>query len=122
MYRDGKTYLLWKQPIHNPTSIMIQELLPDGIHVFPGSKPKAILASINNNLSQKIQAPWVIFKHPYYYLFFSRNLYTSPDYVVSAARSKMVTGPFERMKGNCLEKDLKRYQARLGKAKFAGTG
>ena len=43
-----------------------------------------------------VEGPSIIYRKPYYYLFFSGNGFYSPIYHVSVARSTSVTGPYER--------------------------
>ena len=43
-----------------------------------------------------VEGPSIIYRAPYYYLFFSGNGFDSPLYHVSVARSKSVTGPYTR--------------------------
>jgi len=43
-----------------------------------------------------VEGPWVIYHAPYYYLFYSGSGYRSSHYAVGVARSKSVTGPYEK--------------------------
>ena len=45
------------------------------------------------------EGPSIIYREGFYYLFFSGDYFESPLYHVSVARSKIVTGPYERSGG-----------------------
>ncbi len=44
----------------------------------------------------------IVYREGYYYLFFSGQGFESPFYHVSVARSRSVTGPYERREGETL--------------------
>ena len=67
-----------------------------------------------------MEAPWIVYRKPYYYLFFSTNLFFSPNYNVGVARSKSVTGPYERHDEYVVHVDQDRLEK--GTTKFVGTG
>ena len=67
------------------------------------------------------EAPWIVYREPYYYLFFSTSLFFTSFYNVAVARSTNVTGPYERRPdGYVLMVDQDRLKK--GTVKFVGTG
>ena len=51
-----------------------------------------------------VEGPWIIFRDPFYYMFYSGNGYQSPHYYTGVARSFSVTGPYEKQEVQ--EKDV----------------
>jgi len=96
---NGKAYIVWKtddNAVKKPSRIFIREINEDGITFPSNSKTTLILSA---NLKQEwnvVEGPWIIFKNPYYYLFYSGNGYHSPHYYTGVARSKSVTGPYKK--------------------------
>ena len=67
------------------------------------------------------EAPWIVYREPYYYLFFSTSLFFTSYYNVAVARSTNVTGPYERRPDQyVLIVDQDRLKK--GTVKFVGTG
>eukprot|EP00730_Choanoeca_flexa_P005773 TRINITY_DN12019_c1_g6_i14.p2 TRINITY_DN12019_c1_g6~~TRINITY_DN12019_c1_g6_i14.p2 ORF type:complete len:314 (+),score=38.43 TRINITY_DN12019_c1_g6_i14:174-1115(+) len=96
---DGIQYLLWKQDAngHMPqqaTPVFIASATHNATTI---DDPKILL--INDQLweGSLIEGPWMIRHKDYYYLFYSANGFTSPNYAIGVARSKAVTGPFEKL-------------------------
>jgi len=95
----GESYLIWKDDGNGkvpkiPTWIWAQELSNDGLKVT-GKKT----ALIRNTLAWEadlVEAPWVIKKGDWYYLFYSAHGYCGPAYAVGVARSKNPLGPYEK--------------------------
>eukprot|EP01125_Pyxidicula_operculata_P002465 TRINITY_DN12325_c0_g1_i1.p1 TRINITY_DN12325_c0_g1~~TRINITY_DN12325_c0_g1_i1.p1 ORF type:complete len:334 (-),score=54.18 TRINITY_DN12325_c0_g1_i1:55-1056(-) len=100
-------YLVWKLDGNGakpqiPSVIYIQQLQKDGLSLISNSRKIALL---NNTLSWEgavVEAPWLINRNNYWYLFYSANGYASPGpagsclYSVGVARSKSLTGPYEK--------------------------
>ena len=119
---SNKTYLAWKEDglfIYN-SYIMIQEVELDGITLKNGSVPTPVLKSQDKQDKMVVEAPWLIYKDPYYYLFFSTNLFFSADYKVGVARSRRVLGPYRRLKRPVISANVE--QLRNGTAEFTGPG
>ena len=49
-----------------------------------------------------VEGPSIIYRQGFYYLFFSGQGFASPFYHVTVARSRAVTGPYERKEGDSL--------------------
>ncbi len=99
---DGRQYLYWKMDgPHGPNGpICVQELSPDGLQ-FIG--PRAEVAT--NDLAWEaplIEAPSVLKRGGYYYLFYSGGDYDTPHYAVGVARSTSPRGGFEKRGGPIL--------------------
>lgn len=82
----------------------------DGLHFAHKSRAKVLLVSTLFWDFEVVEAPWIVYKEPYYYLFFSGNTYESPHYHVGVARSLSPTGPYTRnLEHNVIEVDMERY-------------
>jgi beta-xylosidase len=46
-----------------------------------------------------VEGPWVIKTNGYYYLFYSGNVYSTPNYAVGVARSTNFLGRLPRVRG-----------------------
>ena len=98
-FRDssGKHYLVWKldgNDIGKPTPIYVQELGKDGLSLV--GSPTEILTNDRGWEGINIEAPSVVHHEGYYYMFYSGNMYNTPNYAVGVARSKSPMGPFEK--------------------------
>jgi beta-xylosidase len=95
---NGRLYLYWKTDGNccgGTTNIMAQELEADGLAFKAGSQPQVVLSSDlawENNL---IEAPWLIRRNEWIYLFYSASAY-GVDYKNGIARSRSPLGPFEK--------------------------
>lgn len=71
--------------------------------VRPHAQPKLLLrgwsAKVRRPFEHGIEGPFVIARHGWYYLFYSGNRCCSypPHYATMVARSRHVTGPFQRL-------------------------
>jgi len=101
---DGKRYMYWGS---NGMPIYAQELSADGMSVV-GEKTEAIWAGqfdVRDGYDKLVEAPWVIKRANYYYMFYSGD-YCCQDsghnahYSVMVARSESPVGPFEIYAGN----------------------
>lgn len=97
---DDRSYLFFKvdgNAIGVVTPMYVQELTADGLSFAPGSMAVQVL--INDTATWEggvVEAPWVIHRGEYYYMFYSGNVYDS-RYRTGVARSKAVTGPYEKL-------------------------
>jgi hypothetical protein len=113
LFRDpntGKTYLVWKSDDNRiglqTTRIWIQEVLisPANGFVTQLAEPAVILdstglwwaAGFNGPWSTLVEGPEMVFRRPYYYLFFAAGQYCGA-YSEGVARATSPTGPFEKM-------------------------
>lgn len=97
--QTGKRYLYWGSGF---IPLQVQELAADRQSFAPGSTPVAVVAPRTGNDPNAydtglIEAPWVTYKAPYYYLYFSGNACcgAGAHYAVMVARASSPTGPFE---------------------------
>ena len=94
----GKRLLYWGSGFG---PIKVQALAPDGLSFAPGSTPQPLIAVTPTddpgNYRRLVEAPWVVYRKGWYYLFFSGDNCCGPNahYAVMVARSRSATGPFE---------------------------
>ena len=115
MYRDNTPYLIWKtddNAVGKASSIYIQRVLEDGITLDSGVPVFEIMQATEEEDLNVVEGPWLIFREPFYYMFFSGGRFDQPDYHVTVARSASVSGPFERFSGDFfLTTDTERLDA-----------
>ena len=93
----GKPYLVWKadgNAVGQKTPIYIQQLSSDGLSLV-GSRSQLI----TNDRSWEgglVEAPWVVQRDGYYYLFYSANAYYDGRYAIGVARATSPTGPYTK--------------------------
>ena len=94
----------------------------DGVTFSPGSKEiDLIQGDFPRGLDNGImEAPWIIYREPFYYLFYSTSFYFNPHYNVKVARSLHVTGPYFKHPSYVLKVDG--FKLEHGTTKFVGTG
>jgi arabinan endo-1,5-alpha-L-arabinosidase len=97
--QSGKRYLYWGSGF---APLVVQELAADRRSFAAGSAPVAVAAPRSGNDPSAydvalIEAPWVTYRAPYYYLYFSGNSCcgAGAHYAVMVARGPSPTGPFE---------------------------
>ncbi len=94
-FRDGDhLYLYWKNDGNccgYTTYIYVQELAPDGQSLL--GQPIRLLQNDQRWEGAIIEAPTMWKQEGKYYLFFSGNLYSTPDYAVGYATCQSPTGP-----------------------------
>ncbi len=94
---NGTRYLVWKadgNAVGQPTPIYGQALSANGLSLV-GSR----VTLISNNLSWEggvVEAPWVVAKDGYYYLFYSGNAYYNSTYAIGVARATSPLGPYQK--------------------------
>jgi GH43 family beta-xylosidase len=101
---DGKVYLLWKRDSNAGTgtngSIRIRELNPTTLTFAAGSVETQILDNAFGGWERNLaEAPWMIRRNGFYYLFYS-GAFIDTTYSVGVARSASITGPYTRNPSN----------------------
>ncbi len=107
---DGKRYLYYKTDGNalrpqKKTIIYGHELRADGLG-FVG-KRRALLRNTLAWEGDVVEAPWVIRRGKYYYLFYSGFRYCNATYGVGVARSKSPLGPFTKRSAPILKSNAK---------------
>ncbi len=101
---SGKQLLYWGS---GGKAIKVRELAPDRMHFLPGSAPQdVVFPDASRQYRALVEAPWVVFREGYYYLFYSgdRCCAREPRYAVMVARSRKAEGPFEDLEAPILER------------------
>lgn len=101
--RTGRGHLLWKEDRNDlrpqePTGIFMAPLSPDGLNVV-GEAVKLI----ENDAPWEgvlVEAPSLIRRGRWYYLFYSGNAFGDDRYGVGVARSRHPYGPYEKNPAN----------------------
>ena len=99
-FRDtaGTPYLVWKadgNAVGQATPIYGQQLSADGLALVGTRR-----TLISNNLAWEggvVEAPWVVARGGYYYLFYSGNAYYDSRYAVGVARATSPLGPYTKL-------------------------
>jgi GH43 family beta-xylosidase len=97
----GARWLFFKndgngQTPQQPTLIYAQQLALDGLSFAAGSTPKEVLRNdVGTWEGHVIEAPWVVKRGQYYYLFYSGNVFDS-NYRTGVARATKLTGPYTK--------------------------
>ena len=99
----GRLYLLWKEDCNEfgrPTRIFAQRLSEDGQRLR--GHPRELLRNTEPWEGRVVEAPAVVRRDGFFYLFYSANLCCTPrcDYSVGVARSPTLLGPFQKYAGN----------------------
>src|SRR5690606_8407366 len=89
-------YIYWGSH-HEP--ILVQKLSSDGLSLV-GEPSIALNPAPHIRYSRLVEAPWIIKRGDYYYLFWSGDNYIPGEYALSVGRSTSPLGPFERYWGN----------------------
>ncbi len=101
---SGRNFLFWKVELFtngkSDDVIRGQEVGPDGVS-FVGAAPPSGAATtvLRAGLGWEdgvVEAPYVIERGGFYYLFYSGSLYCNRQYAVGVARSKSPLGPYEK--------------------------
>jgi arabinan endo-1,5-alpha-L-arabinosidase len=96
---DGRRYLLYKidgNAHKRATPIFARELAPDGLSFAAGSAPVQLLTNDSSTWEGGVvEAPWVVKRGAYYFLFYSGNVYDH-RYRTGVARSLSALGPYEK--------------------------
>jgi arabinan endo-1,5-alpha-L-arabinosidase len=96
--RTGKRLLYWGS---GRLAIKGQEMAEDRMRFLPGSSPVELIHPDRAPYRSLVEAPWVIHRNGFYYLFYSgdRCCVGEPRYSVMVARAKEPLGPFENFRG-----------------------
>lgn len=98
--RTGKRLLYWGSGFG---PIKVRELAPDRVSFAPGSTAIDLVHPIATddpgNYQRLVEGAWVIYRAPYYYLFYSGDNCCGPraHYATMVARSRDATGPYETL-------------------------
>jgi len=108
----SKSWLLWKEDRNalrpkEPTNIVIQELAPDGLRLL--GSPVELIANDQPWEEDLVEAPSIIYRDGYYYLFFSANAFIDSRYAVGVARSRQITGPYVKWNRNPILKSSDQF-------------
>lgn len=100
----AKSYLLWKDNANalcrgrRPTYIVMQEVSADGLG--PTGPAMRILTNDTPWEGAVVEAPTMIYREGYYYLFYSGNTFDIEQYGIGVARSTSPTGTFVKSPAN----------------------
>jgi hypothetical protein len=104
---DGTLYMYWGS---HGSSLLVQQLAEDGLSLIgkphdvllPQHSPVIIDADHGPSTQNEslIEAPWVIKRGDYYYLFYSGNAYYPDAYSAMVARATSPLGPFNKHGNN----------------------
>jgi len=102
---DRQYYVYWKKNYNAEdlphSSIWAQKLAPSLTTLAPGSKAKFMIENTFHWEGPLVEAPWVVARGKYFYLFYSANIF-SHDYAVGVARSKSPLGPWHKSRKSIL--------------------
>jgi beta-xylosidase len=92
-----KKYLIWKEDQNDfdpprPTPLIMQEMASDGLSLV--GNPKELLRNDQPWEGVLVEAPNIVYRNGWYYLFYSGNIFTDDAYSVGVARSQNVWGPY----------------------------
>eukprot|EP00092_Neocalanus_flemingeri_P004022 GFUD01004329.1.p1 GENE.GFUD01004329.1~~GFUD01004329.1.p1 ORF type:complete len:386 (+),score=57.74 GFUD01004329.1:247-1404(+) len=117
-----KHYLLWKEdnPLALQTSVInIRELKPEGTS-FDGDS-RTILRSNLSGERLVVEAPWMMYKDGYYYLFYSSGWFHEAKYHMRVAKGKRALGPFIKRNLPVLDNDWEKL-SKGENSTFLGPG
>lgn len=98
--QTGKRLLYWGSGFG---PIKVRELAADRVSFAPGSSVVDLVAPVRTSdradYQRLVEGAWVIYRAPWYYLFYSGDNCCGPraHYAVMVARSRSATGPFETL-------------------------
>ncbi len=110
--KNGKQYLLWKDNTNAldppaPTHIVLHELTSNGLSLSSGSSHRLITDDVGWE-GKVVEAPSLVYRHGFYYLFYSGNDLETDYYAVGFARSEDIEGRYEKpgdLRGPILKSD-----------------
>lgn len=94
----GAPYLVWKadgNAVGQPTPIYGQALAADGLSLT-GTR-RTLMSNTLGWEGGVVEAPWVVARGGYYYLFYSGNSYANSTYAVGVARATSPLGPYTKL-------------------------
>ena len=98
--RTGRRLLYWGSGFG---PIKVQELAENRTSFAPGSRPIDLVPVVqtddSTNYQRLVEGAWVIYRPPFYYLFYSGDNCCGPraHYAAMVARATSPTGPFETL-------------------------
>ena len=100
---NGVLHLLWKEDgneFRRPTPIFAQQLSEDGQQLL--GRPTELLRNTEEWEGSVLEAPAVVRRNGFFYLFYSANLCCTRRcvYAVGVARAERLIGPWEKYAGN----------------------
>ena len=100
---NGVLHLLWKEDgneFRRPTPIFSQQLSEDGQRLL--GRPTELFRNTEEWEGSVLEAPAVIRRNGFFYLFYSANLCCTRHcvYAVGVARSQRLIGPWQKYSGN----------------------
>lgn len=95
--KSGRNYIIWKEDQNDfnpprPTPLIMSELGPDGLTLV--GEPKELLRNTLPWEGVLVEAPSLVYRGGWYYLFYSGNIFTADEYSVGVARSRDIWGPY----------------------------
>ncbi|SEN17177.1 Glycosyl hydrolases family 43 [Stigmatella aurantiaca] len=93
----GTKYLVWKadgNAVGQKTPIYGQALSADGLSLV-GTR-QTLITNDRSWEGGVVEAPWVVAKDGYYYLFYSGNAYYNGTYAIGVARATSPLGPYTK--------------------------
>jgi arabinan endo-1,5-alpha-L-arabinosidase len=93
----GTSYLVWKadgNAVGQKTPIYGQQLSADGLSLV-GTRT-TLITNDRTWEGGVVEAPWVVAKDGYYYLFYSGNAYYNGTYAIGVARATSPLGPYTK--------------------------
>ena len=91
---DGTPWLLWKADgdcCNLPTTIYSQQLSPDGLSTV--GAPHKLIGATQAWEGGLVEAPSMVQSGSTFWMFYSANLWGTPDYSIGIAKCASVTGP-----------------------------
>jgi beta-xylosidase len=98
-----RLFLVWKEDgnaVRQPSRIWAQRLRPDGLRLI--GRPHLLLENRDRWEGSVVEAPSVVVRGGWTYLFYSGNVYDMPRcrYALGVARARSLLRPFHRAPGN----------------------
>ena len=94
---SGTKYLVWKadgNAVGQKTPIYAQPLSADGLSLT-GTR-RTLITNDRTWEGGVVEAPWVVARDGYYYLFYSGNAYYNGTYAIGVARATSPLGPYTK--------------------------
>lgn len=119
-------YLVWKIDGNGavpmvPSVIQLQQLDPDTLALVPDAPIVELVRNDQQWEEAVVEAPWLVKRGGYYYLFYSAACYAMPSYAVGVARARALTGPYEKQGDPVLHTDWALFNQGLNST-FEGPG
>ena len=101
--QGGRRFLVWKEDGNSaklPTTLWVQRLSADGCRL--SGKRTAILRNDADWEGHVVEAPCIVWRDGWYYLFYSGNACCGKEcaYAIGVARAREVEGPYEKYARN----------------------